>query len=378
MKAKRVLVVEPSGNLWGSERVLLDFLSAEMNSEEFEITVCYPAGSPIEKELEKKPFKLFPHFAAELHLRSVLARLFFVINITLKLLRIKPDLIYVNQAGATRSMIPAAWLLRIPIVSHIRLLEDADYIASCYSPFFSRIYPVAISHFIHEALEAQQRIPHDKTSCFYDIYTSKNNNNMPAQQAEGGERPFVCVGRLAYAKGQDVLLDALSILKNKGHSHGVRFIGSVTVGDDFDEKLKVQCDHLKLNDSVEWCGYQSDIFSLAKHAIALVCPSRVEPLGRVVFEAWNMGLIPIVWEGSGGAAEIINASGGGILYEYETGECLADAMKYSIQMPASKRSQLIKMGEKWLHDNCAQDVYVSQMFSLWRTITPKLTSQSLK
>ncbi len=108
MKAKRVLVVEPSGNLWGSERVLLDFLSAEMNSEEFEITVCYPAGSPIEKELEKKPFKLFPHFAAELHLRSVLARLFFVINITLKLLRIKPDLIYVNQAGATRSMIPAA------------------------------------------------------------------------------------------------------------------------------------------------------------------------------------------------------------------------------------------------------------------------------
>jgi hypothetical protein len=38
-----------------------------------------------------------------------------------------------------------------------------------------------------------------------------------------------------------------------------------------------------------------------------VCPSHMELLGRVIFEAWDVGAVPVAFSGSGGAAEIVAA-----------------------------------------------------------------------
>jgi len=370
MKSKKVLIVEPSGNLWGSERVLLDFLKAASDLPTgFELTICYPSGSPIECELDKLPFRLMPRFTSELHRKSRLVRIWFMLKVTLSILRLKPDLIYVNQAGATRSILPAAWLLRIPVVSHIRLLEDSDYIASCYSRFFNQIYPIAISQFIYDALEIKTRIPKGKVSCLYDIYAPKSRKGKQADRKKNNDWPFVCIGRLEQGKGQDILLDALHVLNRKGRRHGVRFIGSVAAGSNFDELLESQCQTMGVSEVVQWCGYQSNVFTLAKDAIALICPSRVEALGRVVFEAWDMGLVPIVWNGSGGAAEIIQASGGGVLYEDQSGECLAEVMEQVSAMTIEERSQLVDAGRFWMKTHCSKEAYMHQMLGLWNQVS---------
>ena len=45
----RALIVEPAGNLWGSERALLDTIC---HMPDTEIAVCCPAGTPILAALE--------------------------------------------------------------------------------------------------------------------------------------------------------------------------------------------------------------------------------------------------------------------------------------------------------------------------------------
>ena len=111
MTLNKVLIIEPSGNLWGSERVLLDFIST-MAASDYDVTVCYPPLSPIEDELINLKVKLLPVFVSELHRKSIAERILFILKITSIILRRKPDLIYVNQAGATRSVMPSAMLLR--------------------------------------------------------------------------------------------------------------------------------------------------------------------------------------------------------------------------------------------------------------------------
>src|SRR4051794_23950073 len=55
----RVLVIEAAGNLWGSERSLLDMISG---TQGIEVTVCCPPGRPLLAELEKRGIRSIPTF----------------------------------------------------------------------------------------------------------------------------------------------------------------------------------------------------------------------------------------------------------------------------------------------------------------------------
>src|SRR5450432_4426431 len=97
---RRVLIVEPAGNLWGSERVLLDFLDQAIKSE-WQIAVCCPANTPIIPALTGLGVPVFPAFIANLHLKPRAYRLMAAVRLFFVAARFKARLIYVNQAGAT-------------------------------------------------------------------------------------------------------------------------------------------------------------------------------------------------------------------------------------------------------------------------------------
>ena len=124
----RVLIVEPAGNLWGSERALLDVLAGRPQAA---FAVCCPPATPIVAELNKLSIPLLPFFVAGLHLKSRWARLRAALGVLRACLRFRPDVIHLNQAGCYRVAMLAAMLLRLPIVAHVRLFEDAGYLARC-------------------------------------------------------------------------------------------------------------------------------------------------------------------------------------------------------------------------------------------------------
>lgn len=75
---------------------------------------------------------------------------------------------------------------------------------------------------------------------------------------------------------------------------------------------------------VKFLGWRNDQQNLLAACDLLLCPSRQEPLGNVVLEAWS-ALRPVVAAASDGPAELITAGHDGLLVPPEDVAALADA-----------------------------------------------------
>jgi glycosyltransferase involved in cell wall biosynthesis len=161
-------------------------------------------------------------------------------------------------------------------------------------------------------------------------------------------------------------LQAISHLKEEGTPVHGHFFGTGDGGDSFSLELAKLVDRLGIADQIDWHGYQEEIPSRIAAAAVLVCPSHVEPLGRVVFEAWDAGTIAVAWAGSGGPAEVIKASQGGFLYTEQTGKSLARTLQSVLELSPSARQQLVDRGRRWLSRNCSPAAYGERMLAHWR------------
>src|SRR6516225_5496965 len=63
----RTLVIEGSGELWGSERALLDLLDVLPRTD---LAICCPAQMPLNDELNRRRLLVLPYYVYGLHLKS--------------------------------------------------------------------------------------------------------------------------------------------------------------------------------------------------------------------------------------------------------------------------------------------------------------------
>lgn len=76
---------------------------------------------------------------------------------------------------------------------------------------------------------------------------------------------------------------------------------------------------------VRFLGWREDVASLFAAADLFVCPSRHEPLGNVVIEAWAQG-IPVVAAASEGPSQLIEDGIDGLLVPLEDHEAMAASL----------------------------------------------------
>ncbi len=127
---KRVLVVEPSANLWGSERSLLFLLESLKREKDLEIGIICPGQMLFINHLDNAKLTIFPALPATLHLKSKFYSILSLWKLALVTMKFRPSLLYVNQAGIARLVYCIAWLFRVPMVTHVRLLEDCEYVSN--------------------------------------------------------------------------------------------------------------------------------------------------------------------------------------------------------------------------------------------------------
>jgi glycosyltransferase involved in cell wall biosynthesis len=166
---------------------------------------------------------------------------------------------------------------------------------------------------------------------------------LPGGGGSALQRPHaplaLALGRLHPNKGFDLLLDALATT-DEVH---LWIAGEGPLRDD----LARQAERLGLGGRVRFLGWRDDVPALMRSADFLVCPSRHEPLGNVVIEAWAAGL-PVVATASDGPAALIEDGRSGLLVPLpeEPGggaETLADAMQ-QITGDAALRARLAQGG----------------------------------
>lgn len=366
MSELRALVVEPAGNLWGSERVLLDFLGSIAGSP-WEIGVCCPPNTPILERLVELPIEIYPAFVAGLHRKSKFNRLHAAAGLLVAALRFRPRLLYVNQAGATRIAVLVGRLLKIPVIAHVRLAEDAGYLQSLDADVDELPVVICISHYIRSLFGGRDLDSHGRLVVMYDPYIPQKGWNGTRQfETINPEPVFSCVGRFTQVKGQDVALRAIGHLKREGKLAYGLFFGTGEPGDSFSLDLVELAADLGISEQISWQGFQERIPSRIAPTAALMCPSHEEALGRVIFEAWDAGTIPVAWAGSGGSAEVIQASGAGLLYGEQTGASLARALQRTLALTPLARQQMVKRGRQWLLRNCDPEAYGQKMLALWQ------------
>ena len=357
---RRVLIVEPSGNLWGSERALLD-LCEGLQATEWQVGICCPPGTPIIPHITSGMGTVFPLYTANLHLRSKFARGIAAWNLRRAVKVFRPDVIYVNQAGATKVALAAAALTKLPVVSHIRLLKDADYI----DPLTSRSrlnHLICISRFIEDAC-SEHGLEDVQLHTIFDGY--QQVRSMPCKTEN--QNLVVCPGRFAHIKGQDVLIGAAARVNSVMQSVRFNLVGRADKDTPFDQEMQQLQKTLKMEDVVSLQPFAGDIWPWLESADFLACPSRIEPLGRVIFEAWDAGIIPIAFRGSGGPAETIAAANAGILYDTQHPDCLAEAILTAYDIPLAERAEMVQRGRRWMLEQIEPVMYARRISNVFKS-----------
>jgi glycosyltransferase involved in cell wall biosynthesis len=125
------------------------------------------------------------------------------------------------------------------------------------------------------------------------------------------------LGRLHANKAFDVALDAVAKLDR---------VWFWLAGEgELRETLAAQARRLGIESRVRFLGWREDVAALLAAADILVCPSRHEPLGNVVIEAWAQGR-PVVAAASDGPAGLIAPEKNGLLVPVDDANALAAAI----------------------------------------------------
>jgi glycosyltransferase involved in cell wall biosynthesis len=349
----RALVIEGSGSLWGSERALLDLLDGLPTT--LEVAVCCPPQMPLNGELERREIRTLPYFIYGLHKKSRRHRVQAAAGVLRACMEFRPDVIYLNQCGSYKVTLPAATILDLPIVAHIRIFEDVAYLArQCPSPRRLRGI-IAISSAVETEIRRFRQLEFIQLHRLYDGYAPAALTLQNMSPQERIVNRVVCVGRLVPIKGQDVLVSALCMLKEFERNGECLFVGE---GEDgFVNDLRQIAARGNPSFAIQWLGFVGDVLPLLLTCSVLVCPSHKEPLGRVILEAWDAGLVPVVFSGSGGAAEIVTAAEGGILYHEQEPSSLATALREALALDPKRREQFVNNGRNWMFRNCNLETY---------------------
>ncbi len=132
-----------------------------------------------------------------------------------------------------------------------------------------------------------------------------------------GSPTVLAMGRLHRNKAFDVLIRALTRLP------GVH----AAIAGDGPERAALQdlAAREGVAERVHWLGWRSDQAALLAACTLLAVPSRVEPLGNVVLEAFAAG-VPVVAAAAPGPLELIRPGETGLLAPVEDAEDLAEAI----------------------------------------------------
>jgi len=127
----------------------------------------------------------------------------------------------------------------------------------------------------------------------------------------------IALGRLHTNKAFDVLIDAMADAPDV-------YLWIAGTGPE-EASLKQRVDERGLQERVRFLGWRDDTEAVLAAGDIFVCPSRHEPLGNVVIEAFAQGL-PVIATASQGPSALVKDGVNGLLVPVDNAKALADAI----------------------------------------------------
>ena len=158
------------------------------------------------------------------------------------------------------------------------------------------------------------------------------------------------MGRLHESKAHDVSLQALTRLPGA-------YLWIAGAG-PLEAKLHGMAAALGVSDRVRFLGWRTDPSALYRAADVCVFPSRYEPLGNVVIQAWAHGL-PVVAAESQGPRSLITPGKDGLLVPVDDPEALAEGVR-QVLGDSVLASRLTRNGEQRVEADFSEAAVVAR------------------
>ncbi len=209
--------------------------------------------------------------------------------------------------------------------------------------FATMLFPV--SEAMVKELEEIFKVPRKKIKYFHNALEDPLSINLAKKNQN--QKNLICVGRLNFGKGQDLLINAVPIIKKSYPDIQLNFLGS----GDWKEDLETLVSKLGLERNIHFLGHvpHHDIFGYISNAYVLILPTRFEAFSFVIIEAMSVGT-PVIASKIGGIPEIIRHGIDGYLVSTENIENLAEKILELLNNP-NLRERMSKNARQNFLDN---------------------------
>jgi glycosyltransferase involved in cell wall biosynthesis len=345
----QILVTVPWGERLGGAEAMLQAIVDGAREGGHEIQFVFFEPGPWPAELRDAGFTVEVLHAGRL--RDAHRWLPTVIRLAAIFRRDQPQLI-VNWAAKTHLYgSPAAVLAGMAdrVVWWQQMIPTGNWIDRAATLLPAR----AIGCYSQAAAEAQARI-------FPRRRTFVVSAGAPVPTAGAGEAPLALppqvpvvglVGRLQPWKGQDRMLEAQALLRERGRDIHLVIVGGDSYGlsPDYAASLPALVQRLGLTDAVTMTGQVADAGPYIEQMDILVNASDPEPFGIVLLEGMARG-VAVVAVDSGGPSEFIEHRRTGVLARSGEPQALADALE-ELLVSSELRAEIARAGrERFMRD----------------------------
>jgi glycosyltransferase involved in cell wall biosynthesis len=346
----RLLISVPWGSRFGGAEAMLQMVLDGAQGAGHELELVFLEPGPWPSELSDAGFRVEVLQAGQL--RQVHRGLATVWRLASILRARRPDLILSWMGKAHLYTAPAAMLAGMSdrVVWWQHGIPERNWLDRC-----ATVLPaVAVGASSNASALAQARmVPSRPTFVVAPGATMPAASEALATELDlpAGIPVIGIVGRLQPWKGQDRLLEAQALLRERGHPTHALIVGGDAHGlsPDYARSLPGLVDRLGLGGAVTMTGQVPDAGPYIERMDILVNASESEPFGIVLLEAMARR-VAVVAVDSGGPAEVIEQGRTGVLATSGDPGALADALE-SLLVSPERRHAIAQAGrERFVED----------------------------
>lgn len=387
----KILIVSHSAEIGGAE-ICLRTLARHLPRTAFDLSVVFPSEGPLRTDLADSGLRVLtsplewwirPRGSFTERGRPLQERVDALVRI---LDAERPDLVHTNSSVVCEGAMAAA-LLGIPHVWHVHeILPGHPTLTSAFSLFRQLRWMgehsarlVAVSNAVRDSLAgsaAPERI--------VTIPNGFAPEDEPAVDAAAdlraelaipaGELIAITVGHLSREKGQDLLLDAAAIVRDRGAALRFVLVGAGTAQSA--HRLRSSLKRKGLAGSVHYLGFRRDAFRLIQQSDVLVLPSRSESFSLVLLQAMSAAK-PVIATDCGGPGEIVVDGVTGIV----TPNGDRQSMARSILALAGDRERMEAMGRAGklrFEEGYRAEPFVRRILTLYESVLEEPAGAAVK
>ena len=349
--AHRALVAHPGAELYGSDRIVLESVTA-LTTRGWDVTVALASSGPLVPLLEESGADTvaMPLPVLRKSKMSVSGLLSLAVetarttpSIVRTLRRCSPDVVYISTVTIPWVAVVAK-LLGYPVICHVHEAEDTaskTIRMGLGAQLLLSQRVIANSNACRELLLRDIPILERRMRVIYNGVAGPRTAPTPPRDSLTGPIRLLLVGRIAPRKGTDIAVEALGILVRRGLDVTLDLAGGVFADYEwFEDDLRRIAASAGVSDRIRRLGVIAQVWETLESADIALVPSRAEPFGNVAVEA-QLAARPVVASAVQGLIEIIDDGRNGRLIEPGDAVALADSIQAAIDGWDVAREQAI-------------------------------------